>query len=834
MAKLYGENTAVDFAAANLMSFGKSFSRLNGQPLDKSEVWYNKADLEAYALTDAAYVGQKVFYVDTEKNTVTHYGIEVDGTLKELGTTPVGDGKSIVVAENGTISLKGVPGLDFVKRDDEGNAVKDEEGNEVKVNYQPLMTEAGLTWVIPSATTVEGLATEIEGLKSRTAALEGVVGKAASEGVEATGLVKSVSDNASAIDAINTKIGTVAEGKTVVEMISDAQEAATYDDTDLTGRVEALEEVDHEHANKAELDKIADGDKAKWDAMEQNAKNYADGLNTTMGNRVKVIEDDYLKTADKNELSQAISDAEDSAVNRVLGYLAEEEINTSYDTLKEVAAWIESDTTNSAQLISRVSAIENDYLKGADKTELQGNIDELVDYVGTFESTQAVFTSTWDDAESRAELTLSYEDYTCISKVEFQNIITGEWESGSVDVLGSEYIYADEGDDTPVSVLLHENSRVFRVYISGRSASNTVIEYIHEVVDGLNIGDYAKASQLTALASRVSTVEGKAHTHTNESVLNGITAEKVTAWDSAEQNAKDYADGLNTAVNEALEDKVSVEEGKSLIADTLIAKLEGIDTGAQVNAIDTVEETELAITDKKLSVKAVAMDKVTGLSDALADKVAVEDGKSLVSDTLITKLEGIAEGAQVNVIDSVDTTQFDIDANKKLTLLEIAMSKVTNLTGALDGKVDKEEGSRLLTEDEATKLEKLVLGDNGEVSVSGKVAAGNVDGLDAWITARAATLKGLSENNLTDTLLAKLNGIDEGAQVNKIEAVKVGDTVLEIVDKTVTIPVGAGLKASDEITIAEDGTLGVGEVNVSKLVQSENEYLILNGGAAAI
>ena len=34
----------------------------------------------------------------------------------------------------------------------------------------------------------------------------------------------------------------------------------------------------HTHANATELGKIADGDKAKWDAMEQNAKDYADGL----------------------------------------------------------------------------------------------------------------------------------------------------------------------------------------------------------------------------------------------------------------------------------------------------------------------------------------------------------------------------------------------------------------------------------------------------------------------------------------------------------------------------------------------------------------------------
>lgn len=43
-------------------------------------------------------------------------------------------------------------------------------------------------------------------------------------------------------------------------------------------KLDAAAAAQHTHANKAELDKIAVGDKAKWDAAEQNAKNYADGL----------------------------------------------------------------------------------------------------------------------------------------------------------------------------------------------------------------------------------------------------------------------------------------------------------------------------------------------------------------------------------------------------------------------------------------------------------------------------------------------------------------------------------------------------------------------------
>ena len=54
-----------------------------------------------------------------------------------------------------------------------------------------------------------------------------------------------------------------------------------------------------------------------------------------------------------------------------------------------------------------------------------------------------------------------------------------------------------------------------------------------------------------AMGTRVEAVEGKAHEHTNKTVIDGITAAKVDAWDAAEQNAKDYADGLAGDYDEA-------------------------------------------------------------------------------------------------------------------------------------------------------------------------------------------------------------------------------------------------------------------------------------------
>lgn len=103
---------------------------------------------------------------------------------------------------------------------------------------------------------------------------------------------------------------------------------------------------------------------------------------------------------------------------------------------------------------------------------------------------------------------------------------------------------------------------------SGEKA--TVVAYVTDAIAALNIGDYATAAQLTALAGRVTTLEGATHTHANKALLDTYTqteanladavAKKHThanateldkivdgdkaKWDAMEQNAKDYADGL--------------------------------------------------------------------------------------------------------------------------------------------------------------------------------------------------------------------------------------------------------------------------------------------------
>jgi flagellar basal body rod protein FlgF len=120
------------------MAMPSGMNRMGQFPLDMSSVYYNKAELEAYAASGAiAYVGQIISLVDEVNKKVTVYSIQnTDGLLKEVGTIPLGDGSTIEVSSNGVVSLLGsanaeagrLPMLEMVKVvDAEGEPVIDEE-----------------------------------------------------------------------------------------------------------------------------------------------------------------------------------------------------------------------------------------------------------------------------------------------------------------------------------------------------------------------------------------------------------------------------------------------------------------------------------------------------------------------------------------------------------------------------------------------------------------------------------------------------------------------------------------------------------------------------------
>ena len=215
-----------------------------------------------------------------------------------------------------------------------------------------------------------------------------------------------------------------------------------------------------------------------------------------------------------------------------------------------------------------------------------------------------------------------------------------------------------------------------------------------------------------------------------------------------------------------------------------VYNIESADAAHDIQAGDNVAWTGTAwdVLGGTIDLSAYA---TTAALDGKVDKVS---GSRLMTEAEGTKLGNIEDGAQVNAIEAVDTNQFAVDGDKKLTLLDIAMSKVTGLSAALSGKVDSAEGSRLMTNEEGTKLA----------------------------------------------------GIESGAQANILEVVKLAGQALAISEKAVNIPIageslGIVKSASGENKVSIDvaGEMSVAAVNVNTLVQTDGEAFILDGGSAA-
>ena len=324
--------------------------------------------------------------------------------------------------------------------------------------------------------------------------------------------------------------------------------------------------------------------------------------------------------------------------------------------------------------------------------------------------------------------------------------------------------------------------------------------------------------------------EGSHLTKTEAAATYLTKADAETTYITAEKAATDIATAKSeaiaaagTAVDTKLADYSDTAATERLIA---TAKGEAI-TAAGTAADDKIKEALKGYTNTT---------DLTALLGNKADKTALQatDAKVAANETAIQALQDV--GAEKNVIQTV-SAEFAIDDARNLTVKAVDKSKITGLTTELEKKVDKVEGSRLLTSDEATKLSKLVLNDDGSVEVSGEVAAGNVKGLDAWITNNRDTIEGLFST--TDS--TKLGGIEAGAQVNQLESIKINGVAQSVVEKAVNIPIATGTllgvvmanAAENGVEVAANGKMSVHSLNVNKLVQTKGDVLILDGGNAA-
>lgn len=159
----------------------------------------------------------------------------------------------------------------------------------------------------------------------------------------------------------------------------------------------------------------------------------------------------------------------------------------------------------------------------------------------------------------------------------------------------------------------------------------------------------------TDLKTKIDDASAANHSHTNKTVLDGITSEKVSAWDAAETNAKTYADGLNKAM-----------DARMTSAEDKLTTLTGADTveGSVAKALkDAKAYTDTEVATAKSDIVGTASDTDTSATIAGAKKYA--DKLDAAMDARVDALEtAIGEGgsvsaqidAKIDLLDVTDTT----------------------------------------------------------------------------------------------------------------------------------------------------------------------------------
>ena len=151
--------------------------------------------------------------------------------------------------------------------------------------------------------------------------------------------------------------------------------------------------------------------------------------------------------------------------------------------------------------------------------------------------------------------------------------------------------------------------------------------------------------------------------------------EPVGTW---EVDLEDYA-----TKEEVNNNFVKIVPGKALADIEELDKLLTVQANAEENYISSVSSDFKVTTDGSKKLELVSVSPAINLASniSLLDAFVKKDKtKDLVSLEDIQKLTTIQSNAEKNIINSVEEAEFSIDENRKLSLISIDGSKISNLT----------------------------------------------------------------------------------------------------------------------------------------------------------
>ena len=335
------------------------------------------------------------------------------------------------------------------------------------------------------------------------------------------------------IDAIEASIGTVEEGNTVVGLIEAAQAAAEAAQATADKKATMAEVEDKNYATKDEAQGYADAKDEAIAAAKKAGDDAQDAVDALAGK---------VGTVGEGETVVGMIEALEVETGKKVASVTAADASVTVggtSTAPTVAAKLSADADNALTLAE-------DGLKVVIPAAAEYSIvkdENAGEYA-------AVYHLTKGGVNVGAAINIPKDMVVKSGKVENGNIVL---------VLNDE---ANTEITIPAASLIE--------YVTSGSATGDMvvisIDDEHKVTASITDGSIT----LAKLHTDIQTAIGKAHVHENADVLAGIDADAVAAWNAAEKNAKDHADGLNTAMNtrvEALE-AVDHEHANKALLDT--------------------------------------------------------------------------------------------------------------------------------------------------------------------------------------------------------------------------------------------------------------------------
>ena len=387
---------------------------------------------------------------------------------------------------------------------------------------------------------------------------------------------------ATIVEYINKKAEetlSAAQGGSSETAASVAQALQNY--KDLTDpRLAALEAVDHEHANKAELDKIVEGDKAKWDAAEQNAKDYADSLAGNYDAAGAAAAVDSKLTA---EVERA-QGAEQANAEAAAAALAEAQKKVASVGAGDASVTVAGTDTAPTVAVKLDPAADNALKLNENGLKVEIGAAPEYSIVKAAESGEyaAIYNLTKDGVVVGASINIPKDMVV---------------KSGSVDADGNIVLVLNDEANTEIVI---DAGSLIEYVTSGSVAGDMIVVNVsddHKVTATITDGTITAAK----LTVELQTAIGQAHSHENAAVLAGITEQKIVDGDKAKWDAV-AADHLTAADKTELEGDIAaaqaaaekVANDNNTAMDTRVKALEEIDHEAYKAYADQAETDAVA------------------------------------------------------------------------------------------------------------------------------------------------------------------------------------------------------------------------------------------------